>query len=135
MKRILAIAALMIVAAGAARADAIAYSNVVVSPTKAMDIIGLRSADLTPGAQTFTTDTSTVSVTLGHVEALTYSEAYKAWINLAPIYGKPISMNLPALNWSDCVNGATNLDWKRGGLQVIPDQCLLSNYIHSQSRR
>ncbi len=100
-----------------------------------MDITDLRSADLTPGAETFTTDTGTVRVTLGNVKALTGSENFKSWIDLSAIYGKPVAINPTAANWSDCIGGSTHIDWKRGGLQVINDQCVLAKYIHLQSRR
>jgi hypothetical protein len=137
MKSIKILVASIILAAlaacgGQAKAQAIAWSQVIVSPTKTMDITSTRYVDLTPSAQTLTDEKGvTVPVVLVNNTAVTGSDAFHSYVQLSTYR----YMNLRQTVSIECVGSNSVIDWKLTGVQTITDGCALSDLVKANSRR
>lgn len=135
MKRILAIAALMIAASGAARADAIAYSQITTGPHTTMDLTSAHYVDLAPGAETLTDQNGVAHrIPLNTILQVTGAETFKNYWKLTAV-GPNVYINLAQTVMVSCQANASVIQWQTGPTETFVDGCARADQIFYGSRR
>lgn len=127
-----ALAAALFASIGAAQAQQFgAASQIVMSPTKTVDMAHARFVSTQPGNQYIIDRLGVKHVgTFRNIEAVTYSSAFREYTK----FSQDLYINLSSTNSVDCVGNNSVITWALGDQQIVADGCAFSYNVRALSR-